>query len=262
MTENNKNHTTIEHDEFKLLFQYNMFSMLGIFSAENPMRKLSKMGRYDTASEIREKISTIFDTARPSPPPPHEYYINLNLQKEVNTLTDLEKYVTELERKIQNYKIAMVAGETVEQSIDKFLLRVMGFMSKRGFETYAADVVETVALLSRTAEFKADERNNFYRALANSKLGKQRFYDMLSNTCTEFLKSQNTDVDFISRAKCECPYSESDSCEKYPRRSLALHYAMQQIKEMRPSENNVLALSVDRCVASGASFHYWIQKIN
>lgn len=251
----------IRDDEFRLLFQHNLFSMLKIFSKENPIRKFARKGEYDSSEEIQDKIAQVFNFRSPAAPPPHEYYINLNLNKEVATLADLNKYIEELQRKVGNYSIAMVAGESFEQVLDKFLIRVNSFLTARGLGSHISDVVAGVATLVKSANFNEEQRINFYRSLANSKLGKQRFYDMLSNTCAEFIKGQTFDELFIERAKCECPYEETDSCDKYPRKSLALHFAHEKLDTLNVGRYAV-ALSVDRCVVSGAAYHYWIQILD
>lgn len=252
----------LKEDEFKLLFQHNFFNMLKIFTPENPVRKFSRNGRYDTPEEIKDKIAVIFNFRLPSAPPSHEYFINLKLEKEVETLYDLNKYIEELNRKAANYKISLIAGESFEQATEKLLKRLQTFMLTRGLKPYTKDVVEVIRRLVNLAEFTDYEKLNFYRAIANSKLGKQRFYDMLSTTCSEFVKSQNFDKEFIEKAKCDCPYEETDSCDKYPRKSIALHYAHNKLKEINPNNENTMILSVDRCVSSGAAFHFWIQLVD
>lgn len=261
---NNKfeKYKSIEGDEFYLLLIHNLFSMLKLFTSENPSRKFARNGRYDTTNEIKEKISVIFNIKSPSAPPPHEFEINIKLEKEIKTLADLTAYTEELARKASNYRISMIAGEPVDKCINKFLKRVQSFMLMKGMSPYTKDVIEAIATLVRKADFTESEKANFYRAIANNKISKQRFYDMLATTCNEFTKSQKFDEDFISRAKCDCPYESTDSCEKYPRKSLALHYATKQLQELRSTTSSELILSVDRCVASGASFHYWIQTID
>lgn len=257
-----KKYHSLEEDEFRLLFQHNFFNMLKIFCFENPTRKLYKNNTYETSVEIKEKIGDIFNFRLPSVPPPHDYFINIKLEKEVKTLSDLNKYIEELEGKANNYKIALIAGESLKQSIDKFLNRLQNFMASRGLIHHAKDVVEVISRLVAIAEFNEYEKLNFYRALANSKLSKQRFYDILSTTCVEYIKSQNFDPDFIKKAKCDCPYEETDSCEKYPRKSIALHYAYKRLQTLNPTGEKTMLLSVDRCVSSGASFHFWIQAVD
>jgi hypothetical protein len=251
--------TPIQPEELKILFRFHILDKLKIYSKLSPLRKHSKGAGYDSSDMIKEKLSTMFDFRNYNATPPHEFRIALKVEEQnLSNLAELEEYIKNLSHRASNYRIALVAGEPIQSTIDRFLLRVQKFMKTRGLENYAGEVVSVIAEIVKLADFDEKEKANFYRSLANNKKTKQLFYDILSNACEEFKRSSpdNLDIPFMEKSKCECPSEYSDYSDRYTRRSLALKHSMETIKAYN---NGPLDLSIARCVTSGATWHYWIQ---
>jgi hypothetical protein len=251
--------TPIQPEELKILFRFHIMDKLKIYSKLSPLRKHSRGNGYDNAEVVKEKLSAMFDFKNYNATPPHEFRIALKIEEEMlNSLAELEEYIKNLSHRASNYRIALVAGEPIDATIDRFLLRVQKFMKTRGLEQYAGEVVSVVAEIVKLANFNDIEKANFYRSLANNKKTKQLFYDILSNACEEFKRSSpdKLDIPFMEKSKCECPSEYSDYSDRYTRRSLALKHSLDTIKGY---DHGPLDLSIARCVTSGATWHYWIQ---
>lgn len=255
--------SSIIGDEFRTLFLYNMLDKLKIYSNILPIRAHNRNGIYDDSDLIKTKISNIFTIDKNTPMPPQEYKVNMLIEeKYIYSLAELESFNTELNKKIVNYKLGLMAGESLDATVDRFLRRIQNFMNKKMLPEYAGDVVSVLAQIVKLSQLSEKEKEYFYKSLANGKVTKQKFYDIVSNTCEDFKFEAYKDASALSKAlkpTCECPSEVSDSSLRFPRKSLALLSASEDIKSF--NNRAPLALTLGKCSTSSSLWHYWLQVV-
>jgi DNA replication initiation complex subunit (GINS family) len=248
-------------EEFKTLFLYNLLDRLKIYSSVAPIRNHYNGEDYDNNESVKHKLSSIFTITQNTAMPPQEFKINLKIGEQVlYSLSDLEKMVSDLNRKISNYKLAMIAGESMDATVDRFLLRIQEFMLKRGLPEFTSEAVGAIAELVKIAQLSDKEKEYFYKSLANGKLTKQKFYDILGNTCDEFKASLDKSRQQQNiKAKCSCPSEISDESVRYSRKSLAI---MKAQEDMATFQNRTpLTLTLGKCSNASNAWHYWLQIV-
>lgn len=247
-------------EEFKNLFIYNLLDRLKIYSSIAPIRSHYNGEGYDDNVKFKEKLSSIFTITQNTAMPPQEFKINLTIaEQNLYSLSDLEKMVSDLNRKISNYKLAMIAGESMEATLDRFLMRIQVFMQKRGASEFTSEAVSAIAELVKIAQLSEKEKEYFYKSLANGKLTKQKFYDILGNTCDEFKSNLDKSPKQPIRTKCNCPSEVLDDSVRYARKSLAL---MKAKEDMFAYQNRTpLTLTLGKCSNASNTWHYWLQVV-
>jgi DNA replication initiation complex subunit (GINS family) len=247
--------------EFKTLFLYNLLDRLKIYSSIAPIRSHCAGEGYDNNDTIKDKLSSVFNISQNTAMPPQDFQISLKIGEQVlYSMADLEKMVSDLNRKISNYKLAMMAGESMDATVDRFLLRIQAFMVKRGLPDFTSEAVSAIAELVKIAQLSDKEKEYFYKSLANGKMTKQKFYDILGNTCDEFKsglgksrQQKNT------KSQCNCPSEISDESVSYARKSLAITKAKEDISTFQ--NRTPLTLTLGKCPSVSNAWHYWLQIV-
>jgi hypothetical protein len=248
----------IIEEEFKNLFLYNLLDKLKIYSNLTPIRSHYTGEGYDDNEKIKTKLSNIFIIDKNTPMPPQEFKINLTIQETLlYSLSDLEKMVSELNRKVSNYKLAMMAGENMDATVDRFLFRIQSFMQKRGLPELTGEAVAAIAEIVKIAQLSEKEKEYFYKSLSNGKITKQKFYDILGNTCDEFKSSLSTKQNVQS--KCSCPSEISEDSVRYARKSLAIIKAKEDIVAYQ--NRTPMTLTLGKCSNASTAWHYWLQIV-
>jgi hypothetical protein len=241
--------------ELRALFRYSLLDRLGVCSPCSPIAGHATSSIFHSSDEIKEKLSKIFIIKTSSAPPPHEFYINLEIEENsLDTLAQLEEYINDLTKKASNYRVALIAGEPTDKLIDKFLSRIQEFMQKKGLSEYAGEVVSAISDIVRISGLTPQEKANFYGSIANNKITKQQFYDILGNTCTEFIRQQPEIKCTEKTELSDCvEYPEYENCSPhYIRKSEAVLSAVNEAERAQ----EVITMKLIKCLSETRGWHY------
>lgn len=245
-------------EEFRVLFQHNLLDKLKVYSNITPLRAHNNGKGYDSADIIKNKMQSIFVIDKNTPLSPYDYKINISIpETSIENLAELEKFTNDLNKKISNHKLGLIAGESLDATTNRFLLRIQNFMDKKELGNYAAEVVSVIGELAKIAQLSEKEKEYYFKSLANGKTTKQKFYDILSYTCEEF-KFQITNPPNEEEA-CYCPSEVADDSPRYSRKSVALMTAKEDITIYQ--NRSALALSLGKCNTDKKTWHYWMQIV-
>lgn len=245
-----------KHDEFFVLFRYNLMKFLNIYNVYNPNKYDMTVAAFDDLSSSYNKLTRYIDLS-------YGEKINIDLipvkvgnlfEKAVATLADIKNFgdlksgaerlnslVAETENKLQEEQSDAYAEQ-------KFNGMIFDILYENSMVAKQDTVDSGIRSLLKECGIPAEFYPTFYRSIIHNKHNSEIILGILKSSCHEYINQPSSSREEL---EVECVCKKRNGKNSYSRKSFALMVALDSMSH----NNDARALSVYECPENENVWH-------